>query len=216
LNKRPIRWRQHRTERVEEQIAEAPTARPNHGIQPIRNAAELQAALGGPSTSSGVNTIRSTLAPIDIDWLAECPLWFIGTAGNLFDVSPRTGLPGAVLILDEKTLILPEGPGNRRGDSYHNLLVNPGIGLIFVIPGREDTLRIAGHATMVRDAPWYDTLVINGLRPPLAIRVDIASVFYHCTASFTRIHLWDPTTWPKYNPPSRRLVAASLKCELIE
>jgi PPOX class probable FMN-dependent enzyme len=195
---------------------ERPSARPAHAIEPIRTIAELEAALGGPSTSSGVNTIRPVLAPIDVAWLAACPLWFIGTGADLFDVSPRGDEPGSILVLDEKTLVLPERAGNRRGDSYRNLLTNPRIGILFAIPGRTDTIRVAGHATMIRDAPWFSDLIVDGTRPPLAIRVDIATVFYHCVKAFRRGQTWQPEYWTPNAAPSRSEVAAALKCELTE
>lgn len=210
-------------------VTRRPGTGPAHSIEPIRTLAELEAALGGPSTSSGVNEIRHTLAPVDVAWLAACPLWYIGTGsrprrglrlrrrrGGLCDVSPRGDEPGRILILDETTIVLPERPGNRRGDSYRNILSNPGIGIHFVIPGRTDTIRIAGYATLIRDAPWFDDLTVDGNRPPLAIHVDIATVFYHCVKAYRRAQVWHPEYWNPNAAPSRREVAAALKCELTE
>lgn len=192
------------------------SASARHAVETITTAEELRDALGGPSLSSGVNEIRTTLADVDRAWLAACPLWFIGTGDDLFDVSPRGDEPGAILVLDENTLVLPERAGNRRGDSYHNLLSNSRIGILFAIPGRTDTIRIAGHATMIRDAPWFDRLTIDGNRPPLAIRVDIHTVFYHCVKAFRRARIWQPEYWTPNAGPSRRQVAAALNCTLTE
>lgn len=179
----------------------------------IRVAGELRAALGGASTSSGVNTIRDRLDAVDRLWLAGCPLWFLGTVG---DVSPRGDEPGAVLVLDDTTVVLPERAGNRRGDGYANLLRHREVGLCFVIPGRLDTLRINGTADMISDAEWFGRLTLNGVRPPLALRVTVEEVFYHCVQGFRRAHVWEPDYWTPDAAPSRREVAAALACELPE
>lgn len=183
----------------------------SHRVCEITTAEQLRQALGGPSVSGGVNTIRTRLDPIDAEWLAGCGLWFMATGtGNSADCSPRGDEPGAVRVLDERHLVLPERAGNRRGDGYANLLRNPGIGLLFVIPGRTDTLRVNGRATMVSDAPWFDELTVGGARPPLAIVVEIKEVFYHCVKAFRRTRLWEPESWTPEAAPSRQAVAAAL------
>lgn len=182
------------------------------GLVPILDADQLQTALGGPSLSAGVNTIRDHLAPVDSAWLAACGLWFMSTASpsGSCDCTLRGDQPGAVYVLDDAHIVLPERAGNRRGDSYHNLLGNPGVGLIFVIPGRLDTLRINGWATMVSDAPWYDDLTVDGTRPPLAIIVSVVEIFYHCVKGLRRSGVWEPYLWIPTAAPSRRAVAAAL------
>ena len=93
------------------------------------------------------------------------------------------------MVLDERTIAIPERAGNRRVDGFHNLLGNPHVGLLFTIPGRGDTLRINGRATIVRDAPFFDDRIVRGNRPLLAIVVDIDEVFF--PVSYT--HLTLPT-----------------------
>ena len=95
-------------------------------------------------------------------------------------------------VIDERTIALAERPGNRRADGYRNVLQNPGVGLVFLIPGRGDTLRINGRARLVSDAPFFDEMVVKGHRPVLALVVEVDEVFHHCQKAFLRSGLWDP------------------------
>ncbi|GIJ26454.1 phosphohydrolase [Micromonospora qiuiae] len=123
------------------------------------------------------------------------------------DHGPKGDPPGFALVLDDRTIAIPEHPGNRRADGYRNILENPHAGLIFFIPGRTDTLRINGRARLLSDAPWFDQMVVQGHRPVLAIVVEIEQIFYHCAKAFLRSQLWQPETWPSDPLPSRaRLV----------
>ncbi len=108
------------------------------------------------------------------------------------DVSPKGDPAGFVHVLDDQTLVMPERPGNKRADGWVNVLSNPHVGLIFVVPGRVDTLRVNGRARLVREAPFLDDLVVNGHRPQLALVVEIEQVFHHCGKAFLRSRLWDP------------------------
>jgi hypothetical protein len=102
-------------------------------------------------------------------------------------------------VLDSRTIVIAERPGNKRADGYLNILSNPHVGLISLIPGRNDTLRINGRARLVRDAPWFDELIVKGSRPILAIVIDIEQVFSHCPKAFIRSNLWEPAHWPPAN-----------------
>ena len=134
--------------------------------------------------------------------------------GNL-DVSPKGDPAGFVHVLDARTLAIPDRPGNRRVDGFHNLLADPHIGLLFLIPGRGDTLRINGRATLVRDADFFDDMVVRGNRPALATVVEIDEVFFHCSKAFLRSQLWDAATWDPEGTVPRRAVIAQL-CERPE
>lgn len=185
------------------------------GVREIHTSEALQQALGGPSTSSGVNTPRSSLDPVDKDWLASCVMWFMATStGDTADCSIRGDRRGAIYIPDDAHLVLPERAGNRRGDGYANLLQRPCIGLLFLIPGRTDTVRVNGQATLINDAPWYDKLALDGVRPPLAIVVKVEEVFYHCVKAIQASGIWDPSTWQPDAAPSRQTVAAALRQEV--
>lgn len=97
------------------------------------------------------------------------------------DVSPKGDAPGFVAILDEKTIAIPERPGNRRADTFRNVLQNPHVGLIFFIPGRGETLRVNGQALIVRDRWLRERLAANGKLPELALIVTVEEAFVHCT-----------------------------------
>jgi predicted pyridoxine 5'-phosphate oxidase superfamily flavin-nucleotide-binding protein len=113
-------------------------------------------------------------------------------------------------VLSDTTLALPERAGNRRGDGYANLLENGHAGLLFLIPGRTDTLRVNGRATLVRDAPFFERMAVDGRRPVLAVAVEVEEVFYHCVKAFHRSGLWRPDTWERDVAPSRGSVARAL------
>jgi predicted pyridoxine 5'-phosphate oxidase superfamily flavin-nucleotide-binding protein len=92
--------------------------------------------------------------------------------------------------------VIAERPGNKRADGYLNILSNPHVGVISLIPGRTDTLRVNGRARLVRDAPFFDELAVKGKRPVLAVVIEIEQVFSHCPKAFMRSGLWEPSSWP--------------------
>jgi PPOX class probable FMN-dependent enzyme len=110
-------------------------------------------------------------------------------------------------VLDDRTLVLPDRPGNRRLDGFRNVLSNPHVGLLYLVPGRADTLRVNGTALLVRDAPFFDDMVVHGHRPRLALVVEVEQVFYHCAKAFLRSALWDASTWRPEDVPSRAYIA---------
>ncbi|MFF3867422.1 pyridoxamine 5'-phosphate oxidase family protein [Micromonospora sp. NPDC001898] len=169
---------------------------------------ELRELLGTPNARAAAKE-RTVLHERDRQWLAASPFCLVATAGadGTCDVSPKGDPPGFALVLDDTTIAVPERPGNRRADGYRNILDNPHVGLLFLIPGRTDTLRINGRARLVRDAPFFDDMVVEGHRPILAIVVEIEQIFYHCAKAFLRSELWRPETWQPDALPSRaRLV----------
>jgi predicted pyridoxine 5'-phosphate oxidase superfamily flavin-nucleotide-binding protein len=109
------------------------------------------------------------------------------------------------------TLAIPDRPGNRRVDGFRNLLADPHIGLVFLIPGRGDTLRVNGRATIVRDAEFFDEMVVKGNRPSLALLVEIDEVFFHCSKAFLRSRAWDPASWAPDSAPRRALIAHAVE-----
>lgn len=176
----------------------------------ITSPEELRELLGEPGAQAAGKD-RRVLHELDRQWLAASPFCLIATAGadGTCDVSPKGDPPGFTLVLDDRTIAIPERPGNRRADGFHNILANPQVGLIFLIPGRPDTLRINGRARLVRDAPFFDRMVVKGHRPQLAIVVEIEQMFYHCAKAFLRSELWQPDTWqPDALPPRPRVVKA--------
>ncbi|MCK2217763.1 pyridoxamine 5'-phosphate oxidase family protein [Actinomadura sp. ATCC 31491] len=162
----------------------------------IASEAELRELLGEVMPRAATKE-RVRLHERDRQWLAASPFCLIATSdehGNC-DVSPKGDPAGFVHVLDDTTIAIPERPGNRRADGFHNILRNPHVGLIFLIPGRNETLRVNGRARLVREAPFFDELVVKGHRPSLAVVVEIEQIFFHCAKAFLRSSLWKPETW---------------------
>lgn len=169
------------------------------GITEITSEAELREALGGYASGRAVTKVRSSLHPLQVEWLQLSPFCVIATSdadGNC-DASPKGDPAGHLIhVLGPTTVVVAERPGNKRADGYLNVLSNPHVGLLALIPGRDDTLRINGRARLVRDAPWFDDLVVKGKRPILALVIEVDQVFSHCQKAFLRSKLWQPDEWP--------------------
>ncbi|MGH6817128.1 MAG: pyridoxamine 5'-phosphate oxidase family protein [Hyphomicrobiaceae bacterium] len=102
-------------------------------------------------------------------------------------------------VLDDTTLAIPDRPGNRRADTFTNVLQQPNVGLLFLVPGRSDTLRVNGKAVIVRDRWLRDQLMAGGKVPDLVMVVKVQEVFFHCPKCMVRSQLWDPGQWPDLN-----------------
>ena len=167
--------------------------------------AELEDAVGGAPLPWVAAKTRTALHPLDARWISRSPFCLVATsaADGTCDVSPKGDPPGFVRVLDATTLAVPERPGNRRVDGYRNVLTNPHVGLIFLVPGRNDTLRVNGRARLVRDGAYFDAMAVRGRRPILAMEVTVEEVFYHCSKAFLRSDLWEPTAWRPGELPSR-------------
>ena len=179
----------------------------------VADEAQLRELVGSPIPRVA-DKVRSTLHELDRAWLAASPMCLVATAAadGTCDVSPRGDPPGfAVHVIDDRTIAIPDRPGNRRVDGFRNVLENPQAGLIFLIPGRGDTLRINGRATLVHDAPFFDAMAIRGKRPRLALVVEVDEVFYHCSKAFLRAALWKPETWEPDAVSSRAEIAHTLE-----
>lgn len=122
------------------------------------------------------------------------PLVMIGTqsADGRGDVSPKGDPPGFVAVLDDSTLAIPDRPGNRRTDTFVNLLDNPAVGLLFVVPGLTETLRVNGTAELSTDPDLLASMEVAGRAPTLAMVVTVHEVFIHCGKALIRSQLWDP------------------------
>lgn len=130
--------------------------------------------------------------------IAAAPLVFVASvsADARMDVTPRGGPPGFVTVLDEGRLAIPDATGNRRLDTLENVVATGRIGLIFVIPGRDTTLRVNGRACVSAEPALLDRLTPVGKPPRTAIVVEAEEVYAHCPKAFVRSRLWDPETWP--------------------
>jgi len=166
------------------------------GIVEITSDMELRELMGEVQPRAATKE-RRNLHAHDRTWIAASPFCLIATAGadGTCDVSPKGDPPGSVLVLDDTTLAIPDRPGNRRVDGFRNILANPHVGVIFLVPGREETLRVNGRARLVREAPFFDRMVVRGHRPTLALLIEVEQVFFHCAKAFKRAGLWQPRTW---------------------
>lgn len=127
-------------------------------------------------------------------FIRRSPFLCLGTQNSdgKADVSPRGDPAGFVRILDRHTLAVPDRPGNNRLDSLVNILANPSVGLLFIVPGFDDTLRVNGQATLVKDPDILKSMTVKDRVPGLAIVVKVNEVFMHCAKAFRRSRLWDP------------------------
>ena len=147
-----------------------------------------------PQTALAIHKVQSSLDKYARAFIERSPFLCIGTQNleGRADVSPRGDPAGFVRILDDRTLAIPDRPGNNRLDSLANILANPTVGLLFIIPGFDDTLRVNGQARLVTDPQLLDTMIVNGRAPRLAIVIEVREVFMHCAKAFRRSHLWSP------------------------
>ena len=159
----------------------------------IRDEEELRRLLGEPSDLVRAK-VGDRLNELTRQFVDRSPFVLLATSApdGTCDVSPRGDPPGFVRVLDGQTLLLPERPGNRLADSLRNILANPRVGLLFVVPGVGDTLRVNGRATLVTDDELLAPSAVDGKVPKLGILVDADEVFTHCSKAFLRSQLWDP------------------------
>ncbi|MEU7133667.1 pyridoxamine 5'-phosphate oxidase family protein [Streptomyces sp. NPDC046261] len=182
------------------------------GIVEITSQEELTEIIGRP-TARAAGKVRTRLAEEDRKWLEQSPFCVVSTAAadGRCDASPKGDPRGFTLVLDDTTLAVPERPGNRRADGFHNVLANPHVGLLYLIPGRGDTLRVNGRARLIRDAPFFDRMTVKGHRPQVALLVEIEEVFFHCSKALLRSSLWKAETWDPEAVPSRARIANALE-----
>lgn len=153
----------------------------------------LESLIGSPS---GL-VIRKQLAELDAHmqaFIAEAPFALLATYGNdgRCDVSPRGDRPAVAKVLDPKTFVLAERPGNRRADSLQNIIDTGRVGLLFMIPGLGETLRVNGAACVIRDDPVLESLAVNGKQPVVGIAVEVEECYLQCAKALIRSKLWEP------------------------
>ncbi len=151
-------------------------------------------ALFAPTHDLAMRKCLDRLDPHARAFVARSPFLCMGTQSpeGRADVSPRGDPAGFVRVLDDRTLLIPDRPGNNRLDTLTNILANPAVGLLFLVPGFDDTLRVNGRAQITTDPALLADLCVNGRTPTVAIAVHVAEVFLHCAKAFRRSSLWDP------------------------
>ena len=145
-------------------------------------------------------SLRKVLPGLDThcrNFIALSPLLMLGTFGadGRGDVTPRGDAPGFVQVADDRTLLIPDRPGNNRLDSLTNVIANPAVGLLFIIPGVDETLRINGSAEIRDDADLLARFAIGGKLPATVLRVDVAEAYLHCAKAFMRSQAWGASTF---------------------
>lgn len=163
----------------------------------VANEGELRDIIGTPKSRSVLKEQR-TLDAHTRAFIARSPFLLMATAGadGACDVSPKGDAPGFVLVLDDTRLVIPDRPGNKRLDGMLNLLVNPHVGVIFLVPGRDETLRVNGRACVTRDPGLLARMAVEGKTPLVGIGVEVEQCFVHCPKAFRRSSLWAPERWP--------------------
>ena len=163
----------------------------------IRSAGELASVVGTPSVFS----LKKELKSLDEHmrrFIACSPFVVMSThsADGRCDASPRGDAPGFVQVIDGSTLLIPDRTGNKRVDSYRNILETGNIGLLFLVPGFGETLRVNGRAAIVRDEAWLTPLTVQGKRPLVAVAVEVRECFLQCAKALLRSKLWETNEAP--------------------
>ena len=163
----------------------------------ITDREQLRAIVGEPGPRAALKTI-DRIDRYCARFIAAAPFVVLATRGadGLLDLSPKGDPAGFVAVLDERTLAIPDRLGNNRFDSYENLLLDPSVGLIFLIPGHNDTLRVAGEGRITRDPDLLGRFVVHGKSPRFVLVVTVREAFLHCAKGMGRSGLWRPEAWP--------------------
>jgi PPOX class probable FMN-dependent enzyme len=158
----------------------------------LADVAAVREVIGTPADLAVKKAIPK-LDKFSRELIERSPFLTIGTANanGKSDVSPRGDQPGFVLILDDNTIFLPERPGNNRVDTLSNITENPNVGLLFLVPGFDETLRVNGRASVVKDEALLERCAVNGKVPKLGIMVAVEEAYLHCAKAFRRSKLWD-------------------------
>ena len=162
----------------------------------ITSEVELRDVIGS-SAPVVQSKISDRLNDLTRQFVERSPFVCLATsaADGTCDVSPRGDPAGFVKVLDERTLLLPDRPGNRLADSLRNVLENPHVALIFIIPGISDTFRVNGRATIVEDPELLEPCAVEGKVPTLGLRIKVDEAYTHCPKAFLRARLWDPEAY---------------------
>ena len=159
----------------------------------ITDEAALRALIGEPSALV-CSKMCDRLNALTRQWIERSPFVCLATSDGdgACDVSPRGDPAGFVRVLDEQTLLVPERPGNRIADTLRNILRNPRVGMLFIVPGVSETLRVNGRATLTTDRALLAPCAVESKAPSLGILVDVDEAFTHCSKAFLRSDLWNP------------------------
>jgi PPOX class probable FMN-dependent enzyme len=176
-----------------------------HELHRIRTLEQLREIIGTPSPPVTLDVVvGTTLDRMAREFIAASPFLLLATADSegRIDISPKGDPAGFVHIENDTTLVIPDRKGNKLAIGHQNLLENPAIALLFLIPGTGETLRVTGSAELTCDPDLLPRLAARGKPPQLAIRVFVREVFFHCPRALMRSELWNPAKWPERHPIS--------------
>lgn len=189
---------------------------PNMTAPEITDVDELRSRYREP-TPAVLHKARPVIDPAAADFIAASPFMVVATtsAGGT-DASPRGGPPGFVVTLDEGTIAFGDLAGNNRLDSYANIVEHPAVGLLFLVPGLEETLRVNGQARVTTDPEVLDRTTVEGRRPKVAVVIDVDECYIHCGKAVRRSGMWDPTTWPadEERPTAGEVIVSQFSLEM--
>lgn len=162
----------------------------------IRDLSSLRQIIGDARSGLAAKN-QPQLNTTAIDFLARCPFVVLSTAdeNGRVDASPKGDAPGFILVEDNRTVVIPDRPGNKLVYGLENILANPQVGLLCMIPNTQETLRINGRAELTADPQLLTQLAARGKNAIIAIRVHIDECFFHCAKAFIRSGLWEPESW---------------------
>jgi PPOX class probable FMN-dependent enzyme len=171
--------------------------------RPITDPAALEALYGEPVAASIAKEVPA-LTPGYRALIEASPFFVLATSGpGGLDASPRGDEPGFVRVADDRTLLIPDRRGNNRIDSLRNILADPRVGLLFLVPGLNETLRVNGRAVIDTDPALCEIFAVDGKAPKSVLVVTIETVFFQCARALLRSHLWDPAAQvPRASLPS--------------
>ncbi len=165
----------------------------NYRAQPVNiTTVELLRTLYDPARERSIKKQIAYLDPHCQRFISLSPILVLGTCSETMqmDTSPRGGAPGFVKIIDEYTLLIPDAPGNNRLDSLENIIATARVGLLFLVPGVDETLRVNGTAVLSTDAQDIERCTDEKRSPKLALKITIAEAYLHCAKALMRSHLW--------------------------
>lgn len=164
--------------------------------KPITTSEDVQRILGEKVENQEQKAIDH-IDDICREWIERSPFVTIATVNRQgqIDVAPKGDPAGFVKILNEKTLAIPDRLGNNRGDTLHNVIDNPRVGLMFVIPMRNEVVRVSGAGQICQDDDILETMIVNNKKPDMALLVHVEEAMYHCGKSMIRSKMWKPDEW---------------------
>ncbi|MCC8939983.1 hypothetical protein CI1B_04030 [Bradyrhizobium ivorense] len=192
------------------------------GRPPVRSQDDLRTHFGQVSPLAEKKVLHH-LDKFCRDFIALSPFLVIASSDGKghADASPRGDAPGFVAVIDDKTLLIPDRRGNNRVDTFANILASPGIGLIFMVPGINETLRVNGRAEISQEADLLTPLTVQNVTPVIGLKVHVDEIYFHCGKALMRSKLWNPASQVERSsfPTLGRIIAeqtAAIEVEVAE